>query len=90
VLTGGFQRHGNVLRPVAAILLLVALLAVGLVASSVATRNMALLPLMWVQALLPGLVAAWVLFMPASVERVLARRTRRDTQIAPATPEAGN
>jgi lipopolysaccharide export system permease protein len=95
VLTGSFQRHGNVLRPVAAIGLLVALLAAGLVASSVATRNMALLPLIWLQALLPGAVAAWVLFMPASVERVFARgagrpaRSEPGVPAVPAVPDAG-
>ena len=77
VLTGSFQRHGNVLRPIAAVGMLVALLATGLVASSLATRDMALLPLIWLQATLPGLVAAWILFVPASVERVFARRARQ-------------
>lgn len=65
VLTGGFRRHGNLLRPAAAIGIMVALLAAGLAVSSLATRHMALLPLIWVNALLPGLAAAAVLFGPA-------------------------
>ncbi len=69
VLTGGFARHGNLLRPLAAVGMLVGLLALGLVTSSMATRNMALLPLIWGQALLPGVAAAWVLFVPAKAER---------------------
>jgi lipopolysaccharide export system permease protein len=89
VLTGGFQRHGNVWRPAAAIGLLVALLAAGLVASSLATRSMALLPLIWLQAVSPGLVAAWVLFMPASVERVFARGVKQQAAGLPTAPEAG-
>jgi lipopolysaccharide export system permease protein len=77
VLTGGFQRHGTLWRPLAAVGLLVGLLAAGLVASSLATRNMTLIPLIWAQAIVPGLAAAWILFMPASAERGLARRMRR-------------
>jgi lipopolysaccharide export system permease protein len=84
VLTGSFQRHGNVVRPMVAVGMLVGLLAAGLVASSLATRNMALIPLIWVQAILPGLVAAWVLFVPASAERGFARGARRA-----AAPPAG-
>jgi lipopolysaccharide export system permease protein len=89
VLTGSFQRHGNVLPPLAAVGMLVALLAAGLVAASLATRHMALLPLIWMQAILPGLVAAWVLFVPASVERVFARSNRREDD-GPAAPGGRN
>ncbi|MDQ2804106.1 MAG: LPS export ABC transporter permease LptF, partial [Pseudomonadota bacterium] len=64
VLTGGFRRHGNLLRPLVAIALVVALLALGLSIANLAARQPALMPLMWVQAILPGLVAAWVLFAP--------------------------
>jgi lipopolysaccharide export system permease protein len=69
VLTGGFARHGNLLRPLAAVGMLVALLALGLVTSSLATRNMSLVPLIWGQALVPGVIACWVLFVPANTER---------------------
>ncbi len=64
VLTGGFRRHGNLLRPLVAIAVVVALLALGLSIANLAARQPALMPLMWVQAILPGLVAAWVLFAP--------------------------
>ena len=64
VLNGGFRRAGNFWRPLAAVLAMVALLALGLAAQSVATRHPALLPLIWAQALLPGLACAWVIFGP--------------------------
>jgi lipopolysaccharide export system permease protein len=76
VLTGGFRRHGNVLRPAIAVAIMVALLAAGLAASSLATRDMALIPLIWIVAIAPGLAAAWLLFMPARAERVFARTAR--------------
>ena len=84
VLTGGFQRHGNLWRPLAAVGLLVGLLAAGLVASSLATRNMVLMPLIWAQAIAPGLAAAYILFVPARAELGLARSVRR-----PASEPAG-
>jgi lipopolysaccharide export system permease protein len=75
VLTGGFRRHGNVLRPVVAVAALVGLLALGLAVSSLATRDMRLIPLIWVCAILPGVAAAWMLFMPRAAERAGARAT---------------
>jgi lipopolysaccharide export system permease protein len=76
VLTGGFRRYGNVARPAAAVGVMVGLLASGLAVSSLATRNTALIPLVWAQVLLPGMVAAWVLFAPGTAERtfLVARR----------------
>jgi lipopolysaccharide export system permease protein len=44
---------------------MVALLAIGLTAQSVATRHPELIPVIWVQAILPGLVCAWLLLSPA-------------------------
>jgi lipopolysaccharide export system permease protein len=67
VLTGSFRRAGNLWRPVATVLLMVGLLALGLTVQSVATRHPALLPLIWAQAVLPGLACAWVLFAPRVV-----------------------
>lgn len=63
VLTGGFRRHGGVLRPLLAVLVVVGLLALGLAVANVAARRPALVPLMWAHALLPGLVCAWILFV---------------------------
>jgi lipopolysaccharide export system permease protein len=65
VLTGSFRRHGSIVRPLAAILTVVGLLAVGLAVGNLAARDNALLPLVWVHAIVPGLVCAWYLFGPA-------------------------
>jgi lipopolysaccharide export system permease protein len=64
VLTGAFSRHGNTLRPLAGILVVVGLLATGLMIQNVAARNPVLIPLIWVEAVLPGLVCAGLLFVP--------------------------
>jgi len=64
VLTGAFSRHGNIWRPAAAVGALVALLALGLAVSSLATRDTALIPLIWAEAILPGMGCAWALFWP--------------------------
>ena len=60
-LTGQFRRHGGGLRLFTGIAVVVGLLAAGLMAANLAARQNALIPLVWVSAVLPGLVAAWVL-----------------------------
>jgi lipopolysaccharide export system permease protein len=64
VLNGSFRRSGNFLRPLVSVLTMVGLLALGLTAQSLATRHTVLVPVIWVQATLPGLIAAWLLFGP--------------------------
>lgn len=64
VLTGTFRRHGGVFRPLTAVLAVTALLALGLAVGNLASRDTRLVPLIWVQAIAPGLVAAWFLFGP--------------------------
>jgi lipopolysaccharide export system permease protein len=64
VLMGAFRRHGGILRPALAVLTVVGLLALGLAVANLATRNVALIPLIWVNALAPALLGAWVLFGP--------------------------
>ncbi len=64
VLMGTFRRHGGLIRPTLAVLTVVGLLALGLAAGNLATRTPALVPLIWVHALLPGLLAGWLLFGP--------------------------
>lgn len=61
VLTGSFRRAGNLQRPLAAVGVMVALLAGGLTAQSLATRHTTLVPLIWAQAILPGVVCAYLL-----------------------------
>jgi lipopolysaccharide export system permease protein len=76
VLTGSFRRHGNVLRPVAGVLTVVGLLASGLAISNFAARQVSLIPLMLVQAMVPGIVCAWILFAP-EVAQALRRGAAR-------------
>jgi lipopolysaccharide export system permease protein len=64
VLTGTFRRHGSLLRPMAGVGAVVVLLALGLLCDDMAARNNALVPLMWIQPILPGLVCVWFLFGP--------------------------
>ena len=64
VLSGAFRRHGNVLRPLAAVMTVVALLALQLAVANLAARSTVLLPLIWIMATGPGLVCAFMLFAP--------------------------
>jgi lipopolysaccharide export system permease protein len=64
VLTGAFRRHGGLLRPVIAIGVVVGLVALGFMINNVAARIPALMPLMWLQAIAPGVVCAVYLFQP--------------------------
>jgi len=64
VLTGMFRRHGSLLRPLAGVATVVVLLAAGLLCDDLAARNNALIPLMWLQPIVPGLVCVWLLFGP--------------------------
>ena len=58
-LTGQFRRHGGGLRLGAGIGITVGLLAIGLTVGNLATRDNRFVWLIWVHALLPGLVAFW-------------------------------
>ncbi len=60
-LRGAFQRHGNVLRPLAAVATVVGLLALGLAINNLAGRVPALTPLIWLQPLVPAAIAIWLL-----------------------------
>jgi len=73
VLTGTFRRHGGFARPLASIGAVVGLLALELAFQNLAARQNALIPLMWVQAVVPGIVCAWLLFSP----QLLGVRLRR-------------
>ena len=64
VLNGTFSRHGNIVRPIVAIGAIVGLLAAGLVIQNLAARIPALMPLIWLHATLPGLVALAFLYAP--------------------------
>ena len=64
VLNGRFSRHGNVLRPLVAIGAIVALLAAGLLIQNLAARLPALVPLIWLHAIAPGVVSLAFLYAP--------------------------
>jgi lipopolysaccharide export system permease protein len=76
-LTGTFRRHGGLWRPLAAILCVIVLVALGLALDSAAVRDNALIPLIWLRAVLPATACAAYLFGPelrdaASVRRAVA------------------
>jgi lipopolysaccharide export system permease protein len=73
VLTGAFRRHGGVLRPLAAVLMVVGLLALGLAVGNLAARAPMLIPLIWLQAAAPGVLCAWILYGPQVAARRLTR-----------------
>lgn len=64
VLTGTFRRYGGFVRPLASIGTVVGLLALELAFQNLSARQNALIPLMWIQAVLPGVICAWLLFSP--------------------------
>jgi len=64
VLRGTFRRHSNFVRPLAAVGAMVGLLALGLAVENLSARNNALVPLMWIQAVVPGIFCALRLFGP--------------------------
>ena len=65
VLTGGFQRHGNVVRPVIGVLSVVGLLALSLAVANLAARLPVLMPMVWLAALMPIAVCLGGLLLPA-------------------------
>ena len=60
-LASGFRRHGGGLTAVIAVGAVVSLLALGLAVGNLAARDNRFIPLIWLHALCPGLIAAWVL-----------------------------
>jgi lipopolysaccharide export system permease protein len=75
VLGGKFRRHGGLLRPLAAVAVVTLLVAAGLAVNNFAARGLALLPLIWIVTVTPGVVAAVVLFRPRRLgaARLVAR-----------------
>lgn len=63
-LTGTFRRQGGFMRPLASVATVVLLLALGLAIDNLAARRNALMPLMWAQVTMPGIVCAWLLLGP--------------------------
>lgn len=65
VLTGTFRRHGSYVRPLVSVAAMVALLAIGLAIDNLAARDNRMLPLMWLHAIVPGLICGWLLLGPS-------------------------
>jgi lipopolysaccharide export system permease protein len=64
VLSGTFRRHGSLIRPLMGVAAMVALLAFGLAMENLAARDNAMLPMIWLQAVAPGVICCWMLFGP--------------------------
>ncbi|WP_206935777.1 LPS export ABC transporter permease LptF [Roseococcus thiosulfatophilus] len=60
-LTGEFRRFGGGFRLFVGCGVMVALLALGLTLGSAAARQNSLLPLVWLHAIVPGLVSVWII-----------------------------
>jgi lipopolysaccharide export system permease protein len=61
ILCSPFRRHGGLQAGAIGVAIAVGLLASGLAIGNLAVRDSAFLPLVWLHAAAPGLVAAWVL-----------------------------
>jgi len=64
ILGGAFRRHGGVLRPFLAVSTVTLLVALDLGVNNFATKHLGLLPLIWLTAVLPGLISGVLLFYP--------------------------
>ena len=73
-LTGQFRRHGGGVGVVLGIGIMVALLALGLTISNAATRRDGLIWLIWLHAILPGVISAWWLAGAPGLPRKAPRR----------------
>ena len=69
VLTGTFRRHGSFIRPLVAVGTMVVLLALGFAVQNLAAGDTVWLPLMWLQAIGPGVVCGWLLLGPQLLDR---------------------
>jgi lipopolysaccharide export system permease protein len=64
VLSGTFRRHGSFVRPLVSVMAMVALLAFGLAMENLAARDNAMLPMIWLHAVAPGVISGWLLLGP--------------------------
>lgn len=81
ILRGAFSRHGNITRPLGAIMSVVGLLALNLMLQNLAGRNMALIPLIVLESAVPAFICAALLFGPeirASRETAAAARQAQE------------
>jgi lipopolysaccharide export system permease protein len=64
-LGGMFRRHGGILRPLVTVAVMVLLLALGLAFGALAARDNSLIILMWLHAVMPGIICASLLLGPS-------------------------
>lgn len=81
VLTGRFRRHGNLLRPLVAVGVVVGLLVGGLAVSNLAARETELIPLIWLVTVAPVLLCAWLLTARQIATPGGAKRVRADGRL---------
>jgi lipopolysaccharide export system permease protein len=62
VLTGAFRRNATVVRPLATVAMVLVIMAGELAIGNLAARHLALVPLIWIEAVAPGLICLWLLF----------------------------
>jgi lipopolysaccharide export system permease protein len=86
-LGGMFRRHGGAARPLVTVGVMVALLALGLAFGTLAARDNSLLFLMWVHAIVPGVVSAWLLLGP-SIRLFTTQRLRATGVVHSGSAEA--
>jgi lipopolysaccharide export system permease protein len=86
ILGGRFRRHGGGVRVFTAVLIATGLVALGVAFDNLAARNPALLALMWLHAILPGVVCAWLLFAPRGEAVPRAAPSPPRLPHSPATP----
>jgi lipopolysaccharide export system permease protein len=60
-----FRRHGGILRPLVTVAVMVLLLALGLAFGALAARDNSLVILMWLHAVVPGVICATLLLGPS-------------------------
>ncbi|MBK1659770.1 LPS export ABC transporter permease LptF [Paracraurococcus ruber] len=85
-LAGQFRRHGGGIRLFTGIAVVVALLALGLMVGNLAARQNSMIPLIWVNALAPGVLACWVIAGLPGLPHGLGRRRPRPAQAEGAGP----
>lgn len=66
VLRGRFSRHGTIIRPTVAVLSVVGLMILSLMLKNLAERNPALVPLLWLEVLLPIIVGGGLFLRDAA------------------------
>ena len=72
ILSGTFRRHGSYVRPLVAVGVIVILLAVELAVQNLSARDNAVLPLVWIEAVAPGVICGLLLLGPQllSIRRI--------------------